>query len=219
MNATVQLLAGLLALAVLVLPWGAGARAQEALTDAQVTKALAAIEALRPLQEKYGAEIAEYARTVKRPDDGERRDPCEITAEVRGAPGFTEMEKVVRKSGFKSGEEFCRVMDRVMRAYTALRVDEQRPRLEQEFSQAGPNLQQQVAEMRQRIENDDKLSQEQKQQYLAQLDQQQAQMQQQLAQMSEHPMISAARTVPEGDKAVVAAHRGQLEQQLQQAQQ
>lgn len=217
MNARVRLLAALLALAMFARPWGAGVRAQEALTDAQVTKALAAIQALRPLQEKYGAEIAEYARTVKRPDDGQRHDPCAITPEVRGAPGFAEMEKVVRKSGFESGEEFCRVMDRVMRAYTALRVDEQRPRLEQEFSQAGPNLQQQVAQMRQRIENDEKLSQEQKQQYLAQLDQQQAQMQQQLAQMSEHPMISAARTVPESDKAVVAAHRSQLEQQLQQA--
>jgi hypothetical protein len=218
MNVRVQTLACLLALVVLMLPWGAGARAQEALTDAQVTKALAAIQALRPLQEKYGAEIAEYARTVKRPDDGQRRDPCEITPEVRGAPGFKEMEQVVRKSGFKSGEEFCRVMDRVMKAYTALRVDEQRTQLEQEFSQAGANLQQQVAEMRQRIENDDKLSKEQKQQYLTQLDQQQAQMQQQLAQLTEHPMISAARTVPEADKAVVAAHRAQLQQQLQQAQ-
>ncbi len=158
--------------------------ATDTLTAKEVKSALATTEQLRPLHEKYGAQIAEYAKTVKRPEPGE--DHCKLTPEVKGAPGFSEMEKVVKKNGFSSGEAYCRTMDQLIRAYMAVRVEEQAPLLEQKLQEA-----------RAQIQADANMKPEEKEQLLARL--------------TEHPAIRAARNVPEADKKLVAEFRPQLD--------
>lgn len=172
----------LLALAVAMA--GRPAPAAAALTAKDVRAALATTEQLRPLHEKYGPQIAEYAKTVKRPEPGE--DHCKLTPEVKGAPGFGEMEKVVKKNGFANGEAYCRTMDELIRAYMAVRVEEQAPLLEQKLQEA-----------RAQIQADQNMKPEEKEQLLARL--------------TEHPAIRAARSVPAADKKLVAEFRPQLD--------
>ena len=160
------------------------AAATDTLTAKEVKSALATTEELRPLHEKYGPQIAEYAKTVKRPEPG--ADHCKLTPEVKAAPGFAEMEKVVKKNGFANGEAYCRAMDELIRAYMAVRVEEQAPLLEQKLQEA-----------RAQIEADANMKPEEKQQLLARL--------------TEHPAIRAARNVPEADKRIVAEFRPQLD--------
>jgi hypothetical protein len=174
-------------LAVLALTGAVALRptpAVAALTAKEVKAALATTQELRPLHEKYAAQIAEYAKTVKRPEPGE--DHCKLTPEVKGAPGFNEMEKVVKKNGFTSGEEYCRTMDELVRAYMAVRVEEQAPMLEQKLQEA-----------RAQIQADTNMKPEEKEQLLARL--------------TEHPAIRAARGVPDADKKIVAEFRPQLD--------
>lgn len=162
----------------------APAPASAALTAKNVQAALATTQELRPLHEKYGPQIAEYAKTIKRPEPGE--DHCKLTPEVKGAPGFAEMEKVVKKNGFASGEAYCRTMDELVRAYMAVRVEEQAPLLEQKLQEA-----------RTQIEADQNMKPEEKEQLLGRL--------------TEHPAIRAARAVPDADKKLVAEFRPQLD--------
>lgn len=158
--------------------------ATDTLTAKEVRSALATTQELRPLHEKYGPQIQEYAKTVKRPEPG--ADHCKLTPEVKNAPGFAEMEKVVKKNGFANGEAYCRVMDELIRAYMAVRVEEQAPLLEQKLLEA-----------RAQIEADTNMKPEEKQQLLARL--------------TEHPAIRAARNVPAADKQVIAEFRPQLD--------
>jgi hypothetical protein len=173
-----------IALAVGIIVVRPAAAATDTLTAKEVKAALATTQELRPLHEKYGAQIAEYAKTVKRPEQG--ADHCKLTPEVKNAPGFAEMEKVVKKNGFANGEAYCRTMDELIRAYMAVRVEEQAPLLEQKLQEA-----------RAQIEADANMKPEEKQQLLARL--------------TEHPAIRAARNVPEADKRIVAEFRPQLD--------
>ncbi|MFO1127627.1 MAG: hypothetical protein U1E66_04215 [Rhodospirillales bacterium] len=165
-------------------PSAFAAATTDTLTAKEIKQALATTEQLRPLHEKYGAQIAEYAKTVKRPEPGE--DHCKLTPEVKGAPGFAEMEKVVKKNGFASGEAYCRTMDQLIRAYMAVRVEEQ-----------APLLQEKLQEARAQIEADPNMKPEEKEQLLARL--------------TEHPALRAAHAVPEADKKLVAQFRPQLD--------
>ncbi len=157
------------------------------LTAKEVSAALATTRDLRPLHAKYGPQLAEYAKTIKPPEPGQQQDPCKITPEVENAPGFGEMEQVVRNNGFKNGEAYCRVMERVLRAYTAVQVEEH----------AG-ELQQKLQEARAQIEADTNMPAEQKQELLTRL--------------TEHPMLRAARNVPAEDKQVIAPFRAEMDQ-------
>lgn len=177
------LLAAALTLATPVL---AAPASTDPLTAKDVSAALATTRDLRPLHEKYGPQLAEYAKTVKPPEPGTQRDPCEITPEVKNAPGFTEMEQVVKKNGFKNGEVYCRVMERIIRAYTAVQVEEHQPELQQKLQEA-----------RAQIEADTNMPAEEKQQLLARL--------------TEHPAIVAARNVPDADKKLVAQNRTEMD--------
>jgi hypothetical protein len=177
------LLAAALALTTPVL----AAPSPDPLTAKEVASALATTRDLRPLHEKYGPQLAEYAKTVKPPEPGTQRDPCEITPEVKNAPGFNEMEGVVKKNGFKNGEVYCHVMERVLRAYTAVQVEEHQPELQQKLQEA-----------RAQIEADTNMPADQKQQLLARL--------------TEHPAIVAARNVPASDKQLVAQYRSEMDQ-------
>ena len=165
-------------------PAFAAAPTDAPLTAKEVKMALATTQELRPLHEKFGPQIAEYAKTVKQPQPSD--DHCKLTPEVKGAPGFSEMEKVVKRNGFANGEAYCRVMDRLIRAYMAVRVEEQAPLLEQKLQEA-----------RAQIEADPNMKPEEKEQLLARL--------------TEHPAIRAARAVPAADKQVVAEFRPQLD--------
>lgn len=180
------LLAAALALATPVLA-ASTPPASDPLTAKEVSSALATTRDLRPLHEKYGPQLAEYAKTVKPPEPGTQRDPCAITPEVKNAPGFDEMEKVVKKNGFKNGEVYCRVMERIIRAYTAVQVQEHQPELQQKLQEA-----------RAQIEADTNMPAEEKQQLLARL--------------TEHPAIVAARNVPEADKQLVMQYRSEMDQ-------
>ncbi|NJO56133.1 MAG: hypothetical protein HC834_07005 [Rhodospirillales bacterium] len=157
------------------------------LTAQEISNALATSRALKPLHAKYGPQLAEYAKTVTPPDPNTPRDPCAITPEVANAPGFEEMEQVVRSNGFESGEAYCRTMQRIVQAYTAVQVEEH----------AG-ELQQKLQEARAQIEADDSIPAEQKQQILGQL--------------TEHPMTRAARNVSAEDKLMIAQFRPELDQ-------
>lgn len=178
------LLAFVVALAT---PAAMAAPTSDALTAKDVSAALATTRDLRPLHEKYGPQLAEYAKTVKPPEPGTQHDPCAITPEVQNAPGFDEMEKVVRKNGFKNGEVYCRVMERIIRAYTAVQVEEHQPELQQKLEEA-----------RAKIEADPNMPADQKQELLARL--------------TEHPAIRAARSVPAEDKQLVAQYRSEMDQ-------
>ena len=177
----------LLAVLVAVAAPALAASTSDALTAKEISSALATTRDLRPLHEKFGPQLAEYAKTIKPPEPGAQHDPCEITPEVQNAPGFNEMEQVVKKNGFKNGEAYCRVMERLIRAYTAVQVEEH-----------VPELQQKLQEARAQIEADANMPAEQKEQLLARL--------------TEHPAIVAARKVPESDKKLVAQFRTELDQ-------
>ncbi|QNT69366.1 hypothetical protein [Defluviicoccus vanus] len=177
----------LMVLVVLAVPALAASSSTDALTAKEVSAALATTKDLRPLHEKFGPQLAEYAKTVKPPEPGVQRDPCEITPEVQNAPGFNEMEQVVKKNGFKNGEVYCRVMERIIRAYTAVQVEEHMPELQQKLQEA-----------RAQIEADTTMPADQKEQLLARL--------------TEHPAIAAARKVPDSDKKLVAQFRTEMDQ-------
>ncbi len=177
----------LMVLVVLAVPALAASSSTDALTAKEVSAALATTKDLRPLHEKFGPQLAEYAKTVKPPEPGVQRDPCEITPEVQNAPGFNEMEQVVKKNGFKNGEVYCRVMERIIRAYTAVQVEEHMPELQQKLQEA-----------RAQIEADTTMPADQKEQLLARL--------------TEHPAIVAARKVPDSDKKLVAQFRTEMDQ-------
>lgn len=174
-------------LALIAAVFGRPAPAAAALTAKDVKAALAATAELRPLHEKYEQQLVEYAKTIKQPQPGD--DPCKLTPEVKGSPGFGEMEKVMKKSGFPTAEAYCRTMSELVRAYMAVRVEEQAPMLEQKLQEA-----------RAQIEADPNMKPEEKEQLLARL--------------TEHPMIRAARAVPETDKKLVAEFRPQLDAAL-----
>ena len=177
----------LMVLVVLAVPALAASSSTDALTAKEVSAALATTKDLRPLHEKFGPQLAEYAKTIKPPEPGVQRDPCEITPEVQNAPGFNEMEQVVKKNGFKNGEVYCRVMERIIRAYTAVQVEEHMPELQQKLQEA-----------RAQIEADTTMPADQKEQLLARL--------------TEHPAIVAARKVPDSDKKLVAQFRTEMDQ-------
>lgn len=177
----------LMVLVALAVPALAASSSTDALTAKEVSAALATTKDLRPLHEKFGPQLAEYAKTIKPPEPGVQRDPCEITPEVQNAPGFNEMEQVVKKNGFKNGEVYCRVMERIIRAYTAVQVEEHMPELQQKLQEA-----------RAQIEADTTMPADQKEQLLARL--------------TEHPAIVAARKVPDSDKKLVAQFRTEMDQ-------
>jgi hypothetical protein len=183
-----QLRRRLLALAI-VFATPAAMAATDAFTTQTASAALTTARELAPLYQKYGAQIAEYAKTLKPPEPGKPQDPCKITPEVEKTPGFPEMLKVMKRHGFSSGETYCRTMDRVIRAYNAVQVEEHLPQ-----------LQQKLEEVRAQVQADPNLTPEQKEQYLARL--------------TEHPAVVAARKVPEADKQVIAQLRPEIEQML-----
>jgi hypothetical protein len=117
-------------------------------------------------------------------------DPCAPPEKVKASEAYGEMEAVVRKHGFASGEQWCRTAQRVTAAYAAVKLDAEEPQWREK-----------MGEVRQQIESAPNLSAEQKTELLSQL--------------AETTAMIGAQNAPEADKAAVKANLAEIEAALQ----
>jgi hypothetical protein len=182
MNILFALLAALMLLAV---P-GAPNADEPALTAEQIRTTIAAMRDLRPVMEKHQEALEAMVPEEERAD----LDPCAPPEKVKSSEAYAELEAVVRKHGFASGEQWCRTAQRVTAAYAAVKLDAEEPQWREK-----------MGEVRQQIEQAPNLSAEQKAELLNQL--------------AETTAMIGAQKAPEADKAAVKANLAEIEAALQ----
>ncbi|MCU0894729.1 MAG: hypothetical protein MUD06_10480 [Rhodospirillales bacterium] len=155
------------------------------LTAEQIRTTIAAMGDLQPVMEKHEEALAAMIPEEERAG----LDPCNPPQKVRASEAYGELEAVVRKHGFASGEQWCRTAKRVTAAYAAVKLDAEEPQWREK-----------MAEVRQQIETAPNLSAEQKGELLNQL--------------AETTAMIGAQKAPEGDKAAVKANLPEIEAAL-----
>ncbi len=96
----------------------------------------------------------------------------------------------MRQHGFASGEQWCRVAQRITAAYAAVKIEAEEPQWREK-----------MADVRQQIETAPNLSTEQKDQLKAQLE--------------ESTSAIGAQDAPEADKAAVKANLDKIESAIE----
>jgi hypothetical protein len=175
----------LLALGLLVLIARAPLAEEPALTAPQIQSTIGAMGDLQPVMEKHEEALAAMIPEEERAG----LDPCNPPAKVKSSEAYGELEAVVRKHGFASGEQWCRTAKRVTAAYAAVKLDAEEPQWREK-----------MAEVRQQIESAPNLSAEQKSELLDQ--------------MAETTAMIGAQKAPEGDKEAVKANLPEIEAAL-----
>ena len=161
--------------------------AQEAgLTQTQIRTTIAAMRDLRPVMEKHQEALEAMVPEAERAG----LDPCAPPEKVKASEAYAEMEAVVRKHGFASGEQWCRTAQRLTAAYAAVKLDAEEPQWREK-----------MGEVRQQIEQAPNLSAEQKSELLNQL--------------AETTAMIGAQKAPEPDKAAVRGNLAEIEAALQ----
>ena len=121
--------------------------------------------------------------------DMNMEDPLDFeTSMARAARENPEMRRIIRRHGFSNGDEWANVGSRIMRAYSAIMMDQEAPEMDRE-------MQQQMRE----LENNPNISEQQKAMIRQQMQAAQGMMQQ----MSD---------APAEDIQAVRANRGRLSQ-------
>lgn len=175
----------LAALALLALVARAPAAAEPALTGELIRATIAAMGDLRPVMEKH----QEALEAMIPEEEREGLDPCNPPEKVKASDAYAELETVVRKHGFATGEQWCRTAKRVTAAYAAVKLDAEEPQWREKMN-----------EVRQQIESAPNLSAEQKAELLNQL--------------AATTAMIGAQQAPEADKAVVKANLAEIEAAL-----
>ncbi|HRK95753.1 MAG TPA: hypothetical protein PK694_05480 [Rhodospirillales bacterium] len=173
------------AVALLAFAGPAAAKAEPALTGELISSTISAMGDLQPVMEKHEEALAAMIPEEER----EGLDPCNPPEKVRSSEAYAELEAVVRKHGFASGEQWCRLAKRVTAAYAAVKLDAEEPQWREK-----------MAEVRQQIESAPNLSPEQRAELLNQL--------------AATTAMIGAQQAPEADKAVVKANLGDIEAAL-----
>lgn len=174
------------ALALLVALLAFAQAAEPALTAEQIRSTIAAMRELRPVMERH----QETLEAMVPEEERASLDPCAPPEKVRTSAAYAEIEAVVKKQGFASGEQWCRTAQRVTAAYAAVKLDAEEPQWREK-----------MGEVRQQIESAPNLSAEQKNELLNQL--------------AETTAMIGAQKAPEGDKAAVRANLPEIEAALQ----
>ncbi|HRK67482.1 MAG TPA: hypothetical protein PKY73_08015 [Hyphomonas sp.] len=156
------------------------------LTDQKIEATIETMQDLRPVMEKH----QEALDNLISEDERANMDPCSPPAKVRESAAYREMETVVREHGFKDGEQWCRMAQRITAAYAAVKIEAEEPQWREK-----------MAEVREQIESAPNLSPEQKAQLMAQLE--------------ESSRVLGAQDAPEADKAAVRANMGKIEAALE----
>lgn len=179
-----KIVLALAAVALLALA-GAPANAEPALTADGIRSTIAAMGDLRPVMEKH----QETLEAMIPEEEREGLDPCNPPEKVKSSQAYAELEAVVRKHDFATGEQWCRMAKRVTAAYAAVKLDAEEPQWREK-----------MGEVRQQIESAPNLSPEQKAELLNQL--------------AATTAMIGAQQAPEADKAVVKANLPEIEAAL-----
>lgn len=179
-------LVALAAIALLSLAPRPPAAEEAGLTQSQIRTTIAAMRDLHPVMEKHQEALEAMVPEEERPG----LDPCAPPANVKASEAYAEIETVVRRHGFASGEQWCRTAQRVTAAYAAVKLDAEEPQWREK-----------MGEVRQQIESTPNLSPEQKTELLSQL--------------AETTAMIGAQNAPEGDKAAVKENLAEIEAALQ----
>lgn len=174
------LLAALMLACVLIAP---KAFAQN-LTEANVRAFLDSLQAAEPVLIEHEDELDEFE------DDAEPADFSAIFSsgleQMKGHAVYKDIEKVIKRHGFSSVEQWARTGDQVFQAWVALEMEEQGPAAQQEMQQA-------LAE----IDNNPHMTEEQKVQMRAMMG-------------TAMSTMNAARDVPDDTKRAVRPFMDEL---------
>jgi hypothetical protein len=165
---------------------GRPVQAAASLTDAEVASLIATLNELGPVLSKHREALAKFAATHR---TQAADDPCIITPDMRGAPGFDQMEKTVHAHGYGGAEAWCRAMKRMTESYISARIDRE-----------APDFDQRIADARKRLDSAENLSAEQKKQLGEQIN---------IAERLRRPKDVSAE-----DKATVLRHQSEIEKAL-----
>ena len=110
----------------------------QALTDDEVLRFIASFQEMRTVAEQY-QDSDQLVPGPASSDEARQRVESPFTsslADMRKTDGFSDMLRVMKKHGFASEKNWAAIGDRVIRAYAAVRMDEQAPQLNKEMAEA-----------------------------------------------------------------------------------
>ncbi len=141
------------------------------LSRAEVEGFIEAFEEIRVEAEAYEDEAEEYRR-----ESGRTFTSFSDAVEIMRAVGFDEIDDIAEDHGFADGADWGRVGDRVMAAYMAIQMGD---------AGGGQDMAETMAQMRQMLEEDPNMTEEQKAALLAQMEDAMAQAEAAMAGMPE----------------------------------
>ena len=180
-----------LALGLVIVLGTLSVAAQTPLTNRLVKSLVSVMPELKALGEKYdqgGAALTPLPPS--NPQQPGASPYASSLARMQGHPAYNEMVEVLQRNGFKDLSEFANVADRVIRAYTALKMQQQRPKMDAQMQEAVRQIE------------SSKMSANQKKAMIDMIKQSQQAM-------------TAYGSVSESDKAVVGPHLQSLERAFQ----
>lgn len=146
----------LITAAWLALTVSLGASAAERLTGSQIKGFLSSFPELKAFAEQRRIDFEKDRNRRPGPGGGNSFSPfSQGVGQLRAAGAYGEASRIVRRHGFSSMESWAGIGDRILRAYIALHMQGQQPRMAEGMSQA-----------RQMIMNNPNMTPEQKAQAL-----------------------------------------------------
>jgi hypothetical protein len=112
-------------------------QSQSPLTDSQVERFLNTLDKLNDLPELHAETVADPAQMDAEELERRMRSPFTSSLfEMRLQALFAEAVQMMQSEGFADEVEWARVGDRVMRAYTALKMEGAKPAIDEEMARA-----------------------------------------------------------------------------------
>lgn len=161
--------------------------AAQPLTDTQINRFIASFEALAEIESVHEA----FEEMGDEQAGSEAIFFSDVLDSFKQHPSYADFKRVIRRHGFRSGEEWASLSDRIIKAMITHEINASRPQIEAEME-----------EMLRELRNNEHLSAEMKEQF-------ERQARSQLSQMNE--MWSA----PEGDVRAIQPHIATLRKVLE----